>query len=606
MEPKRKRLRAAATHATQAAAAFSTAAHLVLTHTQPAIASLAHVAQSISACLDWSTKWTLETASKTEHLLLLDRLAAREWPGVGPDFREARFLYNIRTAARDGNVAVLNWWRTKYLPDGPDVTAAILHLAAYTDHLHVIQWLYEVDGQAQSLERMARPLDLALPAIVHWIYEHETQVQMEICLEDAAYQGDLAFINWVQDQSYSYILTQRTIDAAAASGHLSVMQHLIRHLPDVVMANACRNACANGHLEIVKWISKNYCVDMTSIPIMDAVIENDHIHVVKWLVEQYDWPEEGTKGEWVSQAMKRTACLAKMKTLQYLFAHRENPEYGMHILGDGVASGNLEIAKWLHDRNCKSACDLISLAAKHGSFEMLQWVHENCVGVIVSTDALDVAARHSLDMVQFLHEKRSYGCTTNAMDNAAMSGHLDIVMFLNENRSEGCTSAAMSSAAAIGDLELVKYLHQVCSVQCTVEAMTGAAANGHLDVIQYLHKHIPEASTSQAMRAATTNGRIDAVKWLCEHGSIGFDQVNAAYADAIRKGFLDVVAYLAFHCGGSYASIDVGKAMKCGHFHVIEWLRRDGSDPVIIEPERDMTQLRFLLSPEYTPSLDEV
>lgn len=127
---------------------------LVLKSLTPPIASLPHVAQTVSAFVDYSHQWTLEKATKAGHLLLLDRLAAKQWSGVDYDIREARFLYNVRAAVRRGIPSVLHWWRTKYLPDGPNVAADILRLAACKGHMNVIQWLYDVDGHVRYIGGM--------------------------------------------------------------------------------------------------------------------------------------------------------------------------------------------------------------------------------------------------------------------------------------------------------------------------------------------------------------------------------------------------------------------------------------------------------------------
>lgn len=228
--------------------------HLVLGRAHPAVAALAHVAQGISSFLDSSKKWTLESASKAGFVFLLDRLAASEWKDVCYEFRESRFLYNIEIAARAGYTDVLNWWRTKYLPNGPDVSGAIIRIAAYKGHMHVLRWLYEVDGHVRSIGRMKTPLICVLPEIVHWVREHRRQVKLDVWLEEAAYRGDLEFIKWVKSQKLSYEFVDATYTSAAYGGNLEVFQHLIKEKPTEYLDEIYGNAAEKGHKPIIEWM----------------------------------------------------------------------------------------------------------------------------------------------------------------------------------------------------------------------------------------------------------------------------------------------------------------------------------------------------------------
>lgn len=256
--------------------ASPTAAHLVLAHVRPIITSLGHVTQSISAFLDHSHQWTLETASASGHVYLLDRLAAHEWSRFSEEFREARFLYNIRGAAREGQVDVLHWWCSKYLTDGPEAASAIRQIAAFYDHLHVIQWLYQVDGQAPSFDRMEAPLRCELSQIVYWMHKHHPHVELEICVDEGARRGDLESIKWVQTQHDAYTFN---IESAAAGGHLDATQYLVDKVPDANMQHAYSNACYVGAVDVIAWMLKHCGV--SAVPAFHSIFMKAHSHVVK-------------------------------------------------------------------------------------------------------------------------------------------------------------------------------------------------------------------------------------------------------------------------------------------------------------------------------------
>lgn len=573
MTSKRKRQPAAAIRRANDPAT-STAARLVLQHSPPVVASLMHVTQIINACLDHSHKWTLESASTASHVYLLDRLAAREWPEVTNVFREARFLYNIWAAARAGRVDVLSWWRTRYLPKGPDVAATIARIAAYNNHLSVIRWLFKADRHAASLRRMHRPLRVAEPEIMRWMQANEPSVTLEIDFHQVAARADMEFIEWCGTQFYACIVSERAVQAAAAGGSLQVLQYLIQLRPGVSVQRAFRTAGARGDLNMVQWLMGKYD-DLASEDIIHGVIENGHFHLVKWFVDHGDWPDDRERDEWLVEAMHNAAIYGKMDMLQYLFSHLSVQDPNIHILDGGVSSDKIEIVKWLLDHDCVNDKneDLVSLAAEGGNMEMLKWVHEHCAMYRTTTDAMDFAAERSLEMVKFLHDHRSEGCTSDAMDRAAAHGHLDIVQFLHENRSEGCT----------------------------VHAMTRAAGNGCMDIVKFLRIHRTEGNTALAMNAAASRGQLDIVRWLFENGSVQREQVDEAYGAAITTGCFDLVTYMATHCRARCRQPKLEMILRCGHYQLLEWLMEHGSDPVLLNTKRDLPELHAMLSSDYCP-----
>lgn len=167
------------------------------------------------------------------------------------EFHEACFLYNIEIAARAGDTNVLNWWSTKYLPNGPDVAGTIIRIAAYKGHLHVLQWLYEVDGHVRSIGRMKTPLICVLPEIVHWVRRNG---KLSVWLEEAAYRGDLEFIKWVKSHKLPYQIHDVTYNSAANDGHLEVLLYLMKEQPTEYLEEIYGDAATNGHKPIIQWM----------------------------------------------------------------------------------------------------------------------------------------------------------------------------------------------------------------------------------------------------------------------------------------------------------------------------------------------------------------
>lgn len=170
---------------------------------------------------------------------------------MGHDFLKARFLYNVKSAARRGLPDVVHLWRSKYLPGGPGVAGKTIRSAALKGHLNVIQWLNEREGHVNAIGHMKTPLVVSHAEVIYWIHEHVLNANMEIRLERAAHRGDLAFLKWVASHSYAYEVTNASIEATAAAGHLEDLKYLLELNPEVELGNALEIAARYGHLHVV-------------------------------------------------------------------------------------------------------------------------------------------------------------------------------------------------------------------------------------------------------------------------------------------------------------------------------------------------------------------
>lgn len=163
---------------------------LVAARAHPQLCNLPHVVGCISACLDKSQGWTLETASDAGYLSLLDRVRPKEWIGASKGFRTARFLRAVCHAAANGRVSILNWWQTKYLPaEAPEKSkAVIVRIAAFHGHLNVLEWLLSGERSLNTISRMSHSGQTLIcqdPEIVRWIHNRSRRARLLIVLDGA-------------------------------------------------------------------------------------------------------------------------------------------------------------------------------------------------------------------------------------------------------------------------------------------------------------------------------------------------------------------------------------------------------------------------------------
>lgn len=531
-----------------------TSVAFVAEHAPVRLSPLPHIVSCVNSFLDRLTsKWTLESAAQQGLVELLERLAAREWPLVGEDFRSVRFINGVHRAARAGDLKVLEWWLTQYQRDSSRLDAAlasVLQIALREGHLPIIKWLHAQDKLAMlmRLPVVSAPLACYHAELVYWLHDQALEYRLELSMDHAARTNDFEFMQWIlaHRDEYRVVWTAEATEHAARHHRMDMLLWLQAQRPDECSIWAVSAAGVNGHLDIIEWLYEQYPNVEFLEPRLQAVT-NGHLDVVKWVVWQFRWRREQDRALWISNAIYSAAHAGNVEMVQYLFNYRSP------------------------DRSCAA----VDGAALSGHLELLQWLHVN--GGEFTSRAMDIAAAFGhLEIVQWLHENRSEGCSTHAMDSAAYSNHLDVVQWLHRKRSEGCTTQAMVYAAANGHLNVLMWLHQNRHEGCTSAAMDQAASKGHLDIVKYLHAHRPEGCTTRAMDQAATNGHMEIVEWLYDNRYEGCtkESVNRAVAN----GHLKIVAFLVLNYHIMCTSRGIKEAGEQGFFNVLEWLWRYDPD----------------------------
>ncbi|KAF4147270.1 Ankyrin repeats (many copies) [Phytophthora infestans] len=380
-------------------------------------------------------------------------------------------------AIHEEQSAVIEWLRQHSIPD-EDAVWRLIHDAADKGDLELVKWLLSLHGAAISAALRGAYKGHRCH-ILKWLATHCDPLPRTDCVDAAAKDGDLEFLQWIHANNLVDSLSG-AVSISAASGHLSVLKWLYEEVGEQELTADCMDQAASaGHLDVVKWLDYHECPATTLA--MDGAAAAGFLDVVKWLHGQR------TEGCSVS------------------------------AINGAAENGYFEIAKWLHS-NRDEGCDVSAMekAAGNGNLEIVQWLHshrnEGC-----TERAMDWAAKGGhLEVVKWLHLNRSEGCTTAAMDWAAYGGHLETIKWLDGNRSEGYTAKALCFAAAGGRLDVLKWLHSTKSERLTSDTVDMAAAGGHLQVLEWLHVHGVEECSPSAMRDAVLGHHIPVILFLFE------------------------------------------------------------------------------------------
>lgn len=240
------------------------------------------------------------------------------------------------------------------------------------------------------------------------------------------YSGEMNYVdNCDLLLSINGLVSDNIISGAIRGGHLDLVKS-IYYGNDVKLTHLlCNDAALYGRLDILKWLRKKQCPWESSM--QDSASEGGHLDILKWAVDN------GYKC--TGLVYRSAAQYGHMHILEWAYANN----YGFDnydICGDAVRGGQLDILKWLRQRNCPWDYDVCLGAASRGYIDIIKWAHEN--GCPCSTYTYICAIENNqLDILKWLYEN-GYEIPENSYDYnmhklAADTGNPDMIEWVSEH-----------------------------------------------------------------------------------------------------------------------------------------------------------------------------
>ncbi|CAI5724419.1 unnamed protein product [Hyaloperonospora brassicae] len=370
-----------------------------------------------------------------------------------------------------------------------------------------------------------------------------------------------------------------------SGGSLRLLQYLAvrelrienpsRHLWEVNVVT--RQMAARGDLQSLKWIIKTLLPgDFVMTDIVYQVSANGHICVLQWL-----WENHRDMGHWGGDELCGAISNRHSTVVEWLKTRVVvRPEFAHCIVQEAVASGNLEIVQWLHERFRVALVDAVKTAARRGEWTIVRWILDNGKPAdrkaALSCDALYASAARvgNIDMLQLLFDRGLPRKPVFVLESAILGGHLHAVKWLHEEKGITNVVAGYVRAARRGQLDMLTYLFENKVIATPyLFPIDAAAAAGHLEVVQWLHRHTETKCTELAMAEAAGKGYLHIVQWLHANRSEGCSHL--AMDCAARYGHLDVVKWLYANSTEGCSRIAMEDSAWYGNSDVVKQLRND-------------------------------
>ncbi|GMF17105.1 unnamed protein product [Phytophthora fragariaefolia] len=321
--------------------------------------------------------------------------------------------YALEGAAKNGRLDMVQWLVLKGVTKG---AREAVQVACGEGHLPVVRWLLERKLVQYPHFAVGCAIREGHLDVVKYLHEVGISYQPSRMLIDAASCGQLGVVKWLCDKfdrgslfsaSHGALSDNSAMDRAAGNGHWHVLEFLYSIAVSMRMTGqsggptcsewALSSACALGHVEIAKWVHREFPHLRFQPSTTSMVARNGKLEVLQWL---HSLPDV---------------------------------EWSTDVMDSAAENGHLEVVKWLH-ANRREGCtaNAINYAAREGHLPIMRWLHSNC----------------------------AKGFTADVMDFAVDCEYFDVLLFLRAQQIGGCSAAAKLFARDHRQTHILEWLEE--------------------------------------------------------------------------------------------------------------------------------------------------
>lgn len=229
---------------------------------------------------------------------------------------------------------------------------------------------------------------------------------------------------------------------------------------------SCIVAVMNNNLDMLKIIfdNENNKNALWHIEIIETATQRGYLDIVKWIFDIIDRKEidsflcnEKYRPTFVNNLCDYAAFSGNLELLKFL----KEKNYPLRFLTyeQAALGGHVHILEWLKEHNCEKGFRTYIYAMMNGNIKILEWLKQNNH----TFDSRSDLCRHAVEKgsIELLEWANNNGSPWNAetISDAVTSNNLEIIKWL---KNKGCpwNESACTNCAIQGYLHILKWLRE--------------------------------------------------------------------------------------------------------------------------------------------------
>ncbi|KAJ3098739.1 hypothetical protein HDU97_003747 [Phlyctochytrium planicorne] len=174
--------------------------------------------------------------------------------------------------------------------------------------------------------------------------------------------------------------------------------------------------------------------------------------------------------------------------LEFLY-EEDISRFSNTIVEDGVGSGNVELVKWLIQKEIPVTTGSLRKAVSIMNVGVVEMMLGQKLGKFQLPDFMNAKQNVCIEVVEALH-RANPKYVDGGLDRACFDGHLSMVQDLISRFDMEPTDKSLESAAAGGHLHICQYLIETHGIPSTLEILASSCERGSLSLAKYLHQNL--------------------------------------------------------------------------------------------------------------------
>ncbi|KAI9325023.1 hypothetical protein DFJ73DRAFT_870839 [Zopfochytrium polystomum] len=307
----------------------------------------------VNAYADDQTTRALAVAAKNGHIAVLEW-----WKGTGwvhlPEHRD----FSVCVAALAGRLPVLEWWRENC--EAFNLYWEATEAASRNGHVHVLDWIHKqlADQKAKHdiyIKGMRQNGIYAacegghVAALDWWRGKGGKRHQFGRGALKAARFGFVDVLQWCYDHSITFP-SRLMAEGASQSGQVAILQWLKEH--EMLSSGDERCFCSaafKGHGNVIRWLQshfgESYQWDWTST-ILELACKEGHVAVLELFWETIS---ESDMGQWKDEYLVEAAANGQIKIFRFWHSKRHAETLPEEVFEAATAGRHLALLEWLKE-----------------------------------------------------------------------------------------------------------------------------------------------------------------------------------------------------------------------------------------------------------------